>query len=305
MSDAPGKDFPLEGWTSSVVELIRKTSTTLPEDVARAIAGAAKSPSETPRARSVLGTISRNAAFAAAESVPMCQDTGTLTFWLRVPPGVCRAGVAAAIRKGVEEATSRGYLRQNTLLPIDGKPAPSNVADGCPLIHFEDTAGDRARVSLLLKGGGCENMSAQYSLPDATLGAGRDLAGVRACVLHAVWRAQGMGCAPGVLGVCVGGDRATGYELAKRQLLRPLDDEAEDPVAAGLEREILSEANTLGVGPMGLGGETTLLGVKIAGAPRLPASYFVTVAYSCWACRRHSAVIDPATGLVAGEGDAG
>ena len=149
-----------------------------------------------------------------------------------------------------------------------------------------------ARVHLLLKGGGCENMGAQYSLPDASLSAGRDLAGVRACVLHAVWRAQGMGCAPGVLGVCIGGDRAEGYARAKRQLMRPLGDEAPDPIIAGLERTLLKEANTLGIGPMGLGGNTTLLGVKIGGASRLPASFFVTIAL-----RRRSASIDATSGL--------
>ena len=257
------------------------------------------------RAKTVLSTIAKNADFASKKSIPMCQDTGTLTFWVQVPVGTDQLRISEAIRAGVAQATKRGYLRQNTILPIDGKSISTNVADGCPVIHFEQTAHDGpARVSLLLKGGGCENMSSQYSLPDATLNAGRDLEGVRACILHAVWRAQGMGCAPGILGVCIGGDRATGYAQAKKQLLRPLDDEAEDPLVADLEQTILKEANTLGIGPMGLGGETTLLGVKITGATRLPASFFVTIAYSCWACRRHTIAIDLETGLARTEEEA-
>ena len=143
-----------------------------------------------------------------------------------------------------------------------------------------------------MKGGGSENMSAQYSLPDASLGAGRDLDGVRKAVLHAVCKAQGFGCAPGILGVCIGGDRATGYEVAKEQLLRPLDEKASgDPALRRLEKRIFKEANSLGIGPMGLGGKTTLLGVKVASRTRVPASFFVTVAYMCWAVRRRTVLI--------------
>ena len=142
------------------------------------------------------------------------------------------------------------------------------------------------------KGGGSENMSAQFSLPDEELKAGRDLDGVRKCLLQAVWRAQGFGCAPGVLGVCIGSDRAEGFLVAKRQLVRPLGDVAAEPELAALERRVLQEANQLGIGPMGLGGRTTLLGVKAAARPRLPASYFVTVAYMCWACRRRGVRVE-------------
>lgn len=133
-------------------------------------------------------------------------------------------------------------------------------------------------------------MSRQYSLPDAALGAGRDLEGVRKCILDAVQKIQGYGCAPGILGVCIGGDRATGYEVAKEQLLRPLDESEKTGRTSilTLEKKILREANELGIGPMGLGGKTTLLGVKIASRPRVPASFFVTIAYMCWACRRRS-----------------
>ena len=131
-------------------------------------------------------------------------------------------------------------------------------------------------------------MSRQFSLPDASIGAGRDLEGVRCAILTAVQQAQGYGCAPGILGVCVGGDRASGYEEAKLQLLRNLADTNPDPSLARLERRVLREANSLGIGPMGLGGKTTLLAVKIGARPRVPASFFVTVAYLCWAARRRT-----------------
>ncbi len=300
MNAMPPHSFDAEAWRMSVLELVRRASTTLPDDVYSALknAGAA---AEVPRAATILSTICRNADIARANSTPMCQDTGTLTFWVETPCDISHRKIAAAINAAVAEATRRGYLRQNTILPVDGASIADNVADGSPSIHFEESEEvEFVKISLLLKGGGCENMSTQYSLPDGTIGAGRDLAGVRACILHAVWRAQGMGCAPGILGVCIGGDRAEGYSRAKRQLLRRLDDESPDPILAQLERKLLEEANTLEIGPMGLGGKTTLLGVKIGGASRLPASFFVTIAYSCWACRRATMVVDVATGRETG-----
>jgi fumarate hydratase class I len=155
------------------------------------------------------------------------------------------------------------------------------------VIHFHETSAKSVTVRLLLKGGGCENVSTQYTLPDTALGAGRDLEGVRKCVLDSVHRAQGKGCGPGVLGVCVGGDRGTGYVTAKEQLFRDLDDVNEDKTLAKLEKRLLREANSMGVGPMGFGGETTLLGVKMSARNRVPASFFVSVSYMCWAYRRN------------------
>ena len=290
------KQFHEEVWAQSVLELIRRASTVLPDDVFDALRAAGES-AEVSRAASILASLCRNAEIARANSTPMCQDT-TLTFWVETPYDFPRGRIRRVIGKAVAEATRRGYLRQNTILPVDGSSVPDNVADGAPSIHFEESEEvELVRISLLLKGGGCENMSTQYSLPDATIGAGRDLQGVRTCVLHAVWRAQGMGSAPGILGVCIGGDRAEGYARAKKQLMWPLGDSSPDGVLAQLEKRLLEEANTLEIGPMGLGGKTTLLGVKMCGASRLPASFFVTIGYSCWACRRSTMVIDVDSGL--------
>jgi fumarate hydratase class I len=218
----------------------------------------------------------------------MCQDTGTLTFF--VDERLRNAVTSDAVKNAVAYATEKGWLRRNTIDSVSGKSIDSNTCDGAPVIHYVEPSNPRSAptVTLLMKGGGSENMSRQYSLPDSSIGAGRDLEGVRRCVIDAVQKAQGYGCAPGILGVCVGGDRACGFEEAKHQLLRKLDDTNKVPELDRLEKRLLKEANSLGIGPMGLGGKTTLLGVKIGSRPRVPASFFVTVAYLCWAARRQT-----------------
>lgn len=265
-----------------LVELIRETSSSIPEDIEKAIKAALKKEEKNSSAAVILKTILDNCKLARKQSTPLCQDTGTLTFF--VDAGLKRKVTIDAIKKAAAIATECGYLRKNCIDSITGKSYDDNCADGAPVVHYCDMKG----VTLIMKGGGSENMSRQYSLPDAALGAGRDLAGVRKCLLDAVQKTQGYGCAPGILGVCVGGDRATGYEVAKEQLLRNLADKNPDKTLAKLEKDILTDANTLGIGPMGLGGKTTLLGVKIAARPRVPASFFVTVAYICWAARRRT-----------------
>jgi fumarate hydratase class I len=271
-----------------IVNLIRDTSSSLPADVEKALKSAKKKEKPGSSAEMILATILENCALARRHGTPLCQDTGTLTFF--VDERLRRKVTPALLQKAVASATEKGYLRKNTIDAVTGESKDDNCALGAPVVHYVDGAGDgQKRVTLLMKGGGSENMSRQYSLPDAALGAGRDMAGVRKCILDAVQKAQGYGCAPGVLGVCIGGDRASGYEIAKEQLLRPLDEKKSgDLMLHKLENKILKEANSLGIGPMGLGGKTTLLGVKIASRTRVPASFFVTVAYLCWACRRRS-----------------
>lgn len=271
-----------------LVELIRETSSSLPDDVVAAISRAKRREPSGSSAAVVLKTILDNVALAKKRGVPLCQDTGTLAFF--VDSRLRRMVTPVALKKAVARATELGYLRRNTIDSVSGFSYDDNVTDGAPVIHYVYAAADEPkRVTLIMKGGGSENMSRQYSLPDSALGAGRDLTGVRACVLDAVQKIQGYGCAPGILGVCIGGDRATGYTVAKEQLLRPLDEKPYgDKALRKLERTLLEEANALGIGPMGLGGRTTLLGVKIAARTRVPASFFVTIAYMCWACRRRT-----------------
>ena len=267
-----------------LAHFIRETSSSLPADAELALRKAMRREAAGSSARMILETILRNCALARDAGTPLCQDTGTLTFFVseklrrRVSPAVLGAAVA--------QATANGWLRRNTNDPVTGRSIDTNVCPGAPVVHYVES--NDTRISLLMKGGGSENMSRQFSLPDASIGAGRDMDGVRKAILSAVHQAQGYGCAPGILGVCIGGDRASGFEEAKMQLLRNLSDENPDPVLARLEKRVLREANTLGIGPMGLGGKTTLLAVKIGMRPRVPASYFVTVAYLCWAARRRS-----------------
>jgi len=278
-----------------LAELIRETSSSLPDDVERAIRSALRREDKGSSAAVVLKTILDNVKLARKASTPLCQDTGTLTFF--VDSSLRGIVKPTDIKKAVALATKNGWLRKNTIDSVTGKSYDDNCAESAPVVHYRDEGPSYAKategkiVTLIMKGGGSENMSRQYSLPDPELGAGRDLEGVRKCILDAVQKAQGYGCAPGILGVCIGGDRATGYETAKMQLLRPLNDKNPDKKLAALERNVFSDANSLGIGPMGLGGKTTLLGVKIAARTRVPASFFVTIAYMCWAVRRRSLVL--------------
>ena len=287
----------------SLIELITQTSSNLPPDV-RAAMGMALS-SETPGTQSsqALDIIASNIDMAADEESPICQDTGMPTFIIHTPVGVDQIDIARGIREAVAEATRRGKLRPNSVDSLTGRNSGDNLGEETPVIHFEQWRQDEIEVKLILKGGGCENKNIQYSLPadlDHLGRAGRDLEGVRKCILHSVWQAQGQGCAPGALGVCIGSDRAHGYALAKYQLLRTLDDTNPIPELAELEARVMREANQLGVGAMGFGGRTSLIGCKITAANRLPASFFVSVAYECWAFRRLGVRLDAQTGAITG-----
>jgi fumarate hydratase class I len=291
----------MEFLASSLLELITQTSTNLPPDVraAMSIAGA----SETPDTQSsqALNIILGNIDMALDDEGPICQDTGMPTFFVHTPVGVNQIKLRKAIQEAAAEATRRGKLRPNSVDSLTGKNSGNNLGDETPVIHFEQWEQDEIEVRLILKGGGCENKNIQYSLPcdlDHLGRADRNLEGVRKCLLHAVWQAQGHGCAPGALGVCIGSDRAHGYDLAKQQLLRTLDDVNPNPQLARLEAEVMDEANRLGVGAMGFGGKVSLIGCKVTAANRLPASFFVSVAYDCWAFRRLGVKLDAATGAI-------
>jgi fumarate hydratase class I len=285
----------------SLLELIIQTSTNLPPDVRQAMAWALKTEQPTTQAGQALSIIGQNIDMAYEGEGPICQDTGMPTFEIKTPVGVSQLALRRQILEAVAEATKRGKLRPNSVDSITGKNSGNNLGPGTPVIHFEQWEEPDVEVRLILKGGGCENKNIQYSVPCQLehLGrADRDLEGVKKCILHAVWQAQGQGCAPGALGVCIGSDRASGYHHAKLQLFRPLDDVNADPTLAKLEQEIMDEANKLGVGTMGFGGNVSLIGCKITAANRLPASFFVSVAYDCWAFRRLGVMLDAETGAI-------
>jgi len=277
---------------ANLLELIRRTSAELPDDVFRAVDVGAKSEPAGTTGAYAMDIITKNIDLAKRKSQPLCQDTGSILFFVKVPLGFDQMAFEAAAKAAVGEATAQGYLRQNSVDSVTGKNSGNNLGPGSPTIHFHQYRGTRLEVRLVLKGGGCENVGAQYSLPDTRIGANRDLDGVRKAILDAVVQAQGKGCSPGILGVCVGGDRATGYLHSKEQLLRTLDDVSPDPPLAALERDIVETANKLGIGPMGFGGKTTLLGCKIGALNRLPASFFVSISYMCWAYRRQGVLLN-------------
>ncbi|HEX5731832.1 MAG TPA: FumA C-terminus/TtdB family hydratase beta subunit [Blastocatellia bacterium] len=292
----------MQAFKESMVELITQTSTNLPPDVRRAMAEALGAEDQGSRAGSALAVIATNIDMATDNEGPICQDTGMPTFEIKTPVGANQIAMKREIREAIAEATRRGKLRPNSVDSITGENSGDNLGPGTPVMHFDQWEHDEEiEVRLLLKGGGCENKNIQYSLPTELphLGrAGRDLEGVRKCILHAVWQAQGQGCSAGAIGVAIGGDRTSGYQHAKEQLFRTLDDTNADPRLRALEEYVMNAANTLGIGTMGFSGGVTLIGCKVGTLNRLPASFFVSVAYDCWAFRRLGVILDARTGEI-------
>jgi fumarate hydratase, class I len=285
----------------SVLSLVVKTSTDLPPDVRAAMKTAIAEEPPATQSGQALAIIAENIDLAEECEGAICQDTGMPTFEVKTPVGANQIEMRQQILDAVAEATRRGKLRPNSVDSITGENSGHNLGPGTPIIHFEQWARDEIEVKLILKGGGCENMNAQYSLPAELPNVGRadrTLEGVRKCILHAVWNAQGKGCAPGAVGVCIGGDRTSGYVHAKEQLFRTLDDVNPDPRLAELEASIMGEVNKLGIGTMGFGGRVSLIGCKVGVQNRLPASFFVSIAYDCWAFRRLGVVLDAKSGAI-------
>ncbi len=276
--------------TEHFLELVRRAATDLRPDVEHALHAAREREAEGSAAQGALDTILKNVELAREKSTPICQDTGTPIFYVYYPEGWSTRRLRTQIEEAVAQATAKAYLRPNAVDSLTGKNSGNNLGEEFPSVHFHEWDKPDLQVDLMLKGGGCENVGVQYKLPDGKLGAGRNLDGVRRAALDAVYQAQGKGCAPGVIGVAVGGDRGAGYIKSKEQFFRDLGDTNENGELAELEERLTTEANSLGIGPMGFGGETTVLGVKVGALHRLPASYFVTASYMCWADRRRTLI---------------
>jgi fumarate hydratase class I len=291
----------MKSFKESMYQLIVDTSTYLPPDVRTAIAKAKAGENAGTRAALSLATITNNIKMAEDNVSPICQDTGLPTFIIKTPVGVNQIEMVKEIKEAIAQATKDGKLRPNSVDSLSGENSGDNLGIGLPVFKFEQWEKDVIDVRLVLKGGGCENKNIQYSLPADLEGigkAGRDLDGIRKCILHSVYQAQGQGCSAGFIGVGIGGDRSSGYDLAKKQLFREVDDVNPNAELAELEEYIMENANKLGIGTMGFGGETTLLGCKVGVMHRIPASFFVSIAYNCWAFRRLGVVIDPSTGEI-------
>jgi fumarate hydratase class I len=273
------------------LQLILKCSSSLPEDIELGLKHAYEREEEKGAAKAALKEILENTRLAREKKLPLCQDTGTNIWYVYYPYKLKEAELRDEIIEATKEGTRRYYLRPNAVDPITGTNTKDNTGPGMPQIHFHQWEKEYIQVDLLLKGGGSENVSEQYKLPDIQINAGRDLEGVKHAVIDAVHKAQGLGCAPGIIGIGIGGDRSSSYLKAKEQLFRPLEHKNPNPLLDELERDLLEKLNSLGIGAMGYGGKTTVLGVKASSLCRVPASYFVSIAYMCWACRRASLAI--------------
>lgn len=272
--------------TEHLVELVKSTSTELPPDVETALSDACRQEEKGSAAQGALRTILENVRMSRETGRPICQDTGTPIFYVWYPEGVSQCQIREQIHSAVRVATERTYLRPNAVEALSGRNSGDNTGVDFPTIHFEEWEHDYLQVGLMLKGGGSENCGCQYSVPSPEFPASRDIKGVRQAVLDAAFKAQGLGCAPGILGVGIGGDRATSMVKAKEQFFRPLGDANPNPELDAMEKQLHREINELNIGPMGFGGKTTVLGVKMTQLHRVPASFFVSVAYMCWADRR-------------------
>jgi fumarate hydratase class I len=280
----------------AVLELIRRSTSRLPQDVIEALVARRNAEAEGSRGANTLDTMLENVVLADEHVAPLCQDTGNVIFWVRHPFGVSQRRLKAQIRDAVAEATKRSWLRPNCVAALSGKNPGNNLdpfGETHPVIHFEEWERPGIEIQIMQKGGGCENVGAQYRLPDAALGAGRDLKGVRKCIIDAVVKAQGQGCSPGILGVCIGGDRVVSYERSKELLLRKLTQTNSDPALAKFESDLVADLNSLGIGPMGYGGKTTVLGLFVEELWRHPASFFVSISYMCWSSRRMTLQVEP------------
>ncbi|MGC8816760.1 MAG: fumarate hydratase [Candidatus Hadarchaeum sp.] len=268
----------------TVVEMIRRAETTLPRDVLSALRRALNRERE-PLARFHLKMMLENLSLARKLQAPICQDTGTFTFFVKL--GLKRGlrfDLGKAMTEAVKIATREVPLRANAVDPLTRRPSPSNTGRDQPAVHIEITPGKDLELELLVKGAGTENCSRLFMM--------RPTAGVAAIeevVLKAIEEAGGKSCPPNIVGVGIGGSMETATLRAKQALLRPLNVKNPDPELAKLEHRLESSANKLNIGPMGLGGKTTVLGVRIEKAACHTASLPVAVAFQCWPARRSKA----------------
>jgi fumarate hydratase, class I len=276
----------------SILELIRQAATDLSPDVVEALGKSYEREEESSAAKGVFNTILENIDLAREKSTPICQDTGSVIFYIDFPVGAAEKIYKDAAYWAVQEATAKQYLRPNAVDPITAKNSGNNMGVNAPYFHFHQWDKDEVRIRLMLKGGGSENVGSQYKLPYPPLKAGRDLDGIRKVIIDAVVNAQGLGCAPGILGIGIGGGRESSFVLSKEQFFRKMGERNTDETLAKMEVDLYNELNQLSIGPMGFGGKTTILDVFLASQARHPATFFVSISYTCWAFRRKSMTIN-------------
>ena len=278
--------------TANIVEnvafnLLKQAVIYLPEDVKQALQKAYAA--ETSEAgKTQLKAILDNVEFAEKYQAPICQDTGTIIFYIKAAAEAKDLDkIEEALTKATRRATVEVPLRPNSVNPFTQKNSGDNTGRLIPYINWEIVPGDIMEITVMPKGGGSENMCVMGMLVP-----GEGIKGVKKFIVDAVIRAGAKPCPPNILGVGIGGGSDISIKLAKKALLRPLNEPNPDPEIAELENEIFEAVNMTGIGPMGLGGKTTVLGVHIDYAYRHPASYPAAVAFQCWAARRATARIN-------------
>jgi fumarate hydratase subunit alpha len=270
--------------TETVARLCQEATHILPEDVLAGLKRARDS-EESPLAKQVLVEILENADYAKAQTVPLCQDTGTTVVFVDIGQDVHIAGGALhdAINAGVAKGYTEGYLRKS----IADKPfsARTNTQDNTPaVIHTEIVSGDKLKLKVLPKGGGCENMSRFTVLLPAE---GKE--GVTNFVLKTVEESAGNPCPPVIVGVGIGGTAEYSMQLAKKAVTRPVGEHNGDAETSEFEEELLKKVNALGVGPQAVGGRNTALAVNIETYPTHITSLPVAVNLQCHSARLKSA----------------
>jgi len=270
------------------IKLLQLAVTELPQDVKEAIQNAYRR-EESEAGKTQLKAILNNIELAEKTRTPMCQDTGVIIFYLKAGAQVKDLDkIEEALRNATKRATKEVPLRPNAVNPFTQKNTGDNTGRFIPFIHWEIVPGNDIEITVFPKGGGCENVCALGMLRP-----GEGVKGLKKFVVDTIIKAGAKPCPPNIIGVAVGGGADIAMKLAKETLLRPLNQSNPDPELAKLEKELYEAANSTGIGPMGLGGKFTVLGVHVEYAERHPASYPAAVAVQCWAARRASARIHP------------
>ncbi len=270
------------------VKLLQLAVIKLPNDVKHALQRAYRE-EESEAGKTQLEAILKNIDLAEKTSTPICQDTGVIIFYIKAGAQAKSLDkIEQVLQKATIRATKEVPLRPNAVNPFTQKNSGDNTGRYVPFFHWQIVPGNTIEITVLPKGGGSENV--------CTLGMispGEGVKGLKKFVVDAVMKAGAKPCPPNILGVAVGGGADIAMKLAKAALLRPLNEPNPEPELAKLEKELCEAANMTGIGPMGLGGRFTVLGVNVNYAHRHPASYPVAVAFQCWAARRASAQIHP------------
>lgn len=272
--------------TDAVEKLCIEANYYLPADVYQALEKARET-EQSPLCREILGDILKNADIAAAEQMPICQDTGLAVFFLEIGQDVhiCGGDLEGAVNLGVHRGYINGYLRKSAL--DDPLLVRKNTGDNTPaIIHTRIVPGEELRITIAPKGGGSENMSALGMLKPAQ---GRD--GVKEFIVNTVSKAGSNPCPPVIVGVGIGGTIEKTTWMAKHALLREVGAHHEDPEIAAFETEVLEKINALGIGAQGFGGTVTALAVHIETFPAHLASLPVAVNMQCHAARHQTIVL--------------